>query len=54
VFHNGYWAGDVFYYQVRPGDRYYRDDYRHFRRDEFRGGIRFRYQDQRNHDRRRR
>jgi hypothetical protein len=46
--YDGYWGpGDVFYYRVRPGDRFYRDDRRHFRRNEFRGGLAFRFEGRR-------
>ena len=45
--YGGYWAGDVFFYQTRPNERFYRDDYRHFRRNEFQGSVRFRYEDHR-------
>ncbi|HVY89392.1 MAG TPA: hypothetical protein VG942_11020 [Hyphomonadaceae bacterium] len=45
--YGGYWSGNVFFYQRRPNERFYRDDYRHFRRDSFQGSVRFRYEDHR-------
>jgi len=46
--YDGYWGpGDVFFYRVQPGDRFYRDDRRHFRRNEFRGGLSFSFEDRR-------
>jgi len=42
--HDGYWGpSGLFFYRTAPDDFYHRDLYRHFRRNEFGGGLAFRF-----------
>ena len=38
----GYWASDGFFWYWGPDHIYHRDDARHFRREQFTGGVRIR------------
>ena len=43
--YDGYWGpSGLFYFRTTADDAYHRDLYRHFRRNEFRGGVAFRFE----------